>query len=104
MAEIEHGEYIDTYINLTSKERRPEESLDPNIRSWFLKTSPDLLGGVPPEHWVKKMTDAGVERGLLNFSVSGESPSPTIPTTARLTLDDFRARCAEVADICAQYP
>ena len=37
MAEIEPGEYIDTYVNLPSKERQSEEGMDPNIRRWFLK-------------------------------------------------------------------
>ena len=74
MAEIEPGEYIDTYVNLPSKERQDEEGMDPNIRRWFLKSSPDLLGGVTTEHWVNKMTAAGIERGLLNFSAQGEGP------------------------------
>ena len=83
MAEIEPGEYIDTYINLPSKERQSEEGMDPNIRAWFFKSSPDLLGGVTTEHWVKKMTDAGIERGLLNISPMGTNiGQPTIPNTA----------------------
>ena len=106
MAEIEHGEYIDTYVNMPPKERASEETLDPNIRNWFLKTSPDLLGGVGPEHYVKKMTDAGIERGLLNLSVQGDGMriSPTIPTTPKQSLDEWRQRCEEVANICKQYP
>jgi Amidohydrolase len=68
MAEIEPGEYIDTYINVRSKERRSEENLDPGERRWFLKSSPDILGGFKTEHWVNKMTAAGVERGLLNYA------------------------------------
>ena len=105
MAEIEPGEYVDTYINLPSKERQSEESMDPNIRQWFLKSSPDLLGGVTTEHWVNKMTAAGIERGLLNFSVMvAGAGQPTIPTTAQITLDEFRARCEEVATICKAYP
>ena len=46
------------------------------------------------------MTAAGIERGLLNFSVQGEvhGRQPTIPTTALITLDEFRAKCQEVAD------
>ncbi len=108
MAEIEHGEYIDTYINLPDKERASEEDLDPNIRKWFLAKSPDILGGVTPEHMVKRMTDAGIERGLLNWSTGrrgGPKPiSPTIPTTIPLTLDEFRARCEEVANICKDFP
>ncbi len=104
MAEISPGEYIDVYINLPSKEPQSPENLDPNIREWFLKTSPDLLGGVPTEHWVKKMTDAGIERGLLNVSVAnGLSRLPTIPTTGTATIADFRAKCEEVASICRQY-
>ena len=75
MAEIEPGEYVDTYINLPSKQRQSEEGIDPNIRQWFLKVSPDLLGGVTTEHWVRKMTAAGVERGLLNFSPHGVARS-----------------------------
>ena len=54
MAEIEPGEYVDTYINLPSTEQQSEESIDPNIRQWFLKSAPDLLGGVSTEHWVKE--------------------------------------------------
>ena len=55
--------------------------MDANIRNWFLKNSPDIFGGVTPEHWVKKMTDAGIERGLLNFGVLDRNMriSPTIP-------------------------
>ena len=70
MAEIDPGEYIDTYVNLPSKEPQSEEDMDPNIREWFLKSSPDLIGGVTTEHWVNKMTAAGIERGLLNFSLT----------------------------------
>jgi predicted TIM-barrel fold metal-dependent hydrolase len=103
MAEIAPGEYIDTYINLPRRERQSEETLDPNIRQWFLKSAPDILGGVTPDHLVRKMTDAGIERGLLNFSVSSDPGQPTVPTTAGLTLDDFRARCEEVATICKQF-
>ena len=105
MAEIEPGEYVDTYINLPSTQRQSEESMDPNIRQWFLKSSPDLLGGVTTEHWVNKMTAAGIERGLLNFSPhSGSAGQPTMPATAQITLDEFRARCEEVATICQAYP
>jgi len=104
MAEIEPGEYVDVYVNLPSKERQSEDSMDPNIRRWFLKSSPDLIGGVSTEHWVKKMTDAGIERGLLNVSVAnGLSRLPTIPTTGTATIADFRAKCEEVASICRQY-
>ena len=58
--------------------------MDANIRNWFLKNSPDIFGGVTPEHWVKKMTDAGIERGLLNFGVLDRNMriSPTIPWPA----------------------
>ena len=106
MAEIEPGEYIDTYVNLPSKERQSKEGMDPNIRQWFLKKPPDLLGGVTTEHWVNKMTAAGIERGLLDFSVQGEGTvkQPTIPTTALITLDEFRAKCEEVANIAKAYP
>jgi uncharacterized protein len=105
MAEIEPGEYVDTYINLPSTQRQSEDSIDPNIRQWFLKSAPDLLGGVTTEHWVNKMTAAGIERGLLNFSPhSGGASQPTMPTTAQITLDEFRARCEEVATICRAYP
>jgi predicted TIM-barrel fold metal-dependent hydrolase len=104
MAEIEPGEYIDTYVNLPSKERQSEEAMDPNIREWFLKSSPDLIGGVSTEHWVNKMTAAGIERCLLNFSVTRAMDQPTIPTTAPMTLDDFRAKCEEVAAVCRSYP
>jgi predicted TIM-barrel fold metal-dependent hydrolase len=105
MAEIEPGEYVDTYINLPSKERQSEEGMDPNIRRWFLKSSPDLLGGVTTEHWVGKMTAAGIERGLLNFAAGGGAAGqPTIPTTINITLDEWRARCEEVANIAKAYP
>ena len=104
MAEIEPGEYVDTYVNLPSKEPQSEEDMDPNIREWFLKSSPDLIGGVSTEHWVNKMTAAGIERCLLNFSVTRGMDQPTIPTTAPITLDDFRARCDEVATVCQAYP
>src|ERR1700761_8979873 len=105
MAEIERGEYVDTYINLPAKDRQSEETMDPNIRQWFLKSSPDLLGGVTTEHWVDKMTAAGIERGLLNFSPhSASTGPPTAPATAQITLDDFRAKCDEVATICRAYP
>jgi len=104
MAEIEPGEYIDTYVNLPSKEPQSEADMDPNIRQWFLKSSPDLIGGVTTEHWVNKMTAAGIERGLLNFSLTQGMNQPTIPTTAPTTLDDFRAKCEEVAAICKAYP
>ena len=66
MAEIEPGEYVDTFINVPSKERQSEEGMDPNMRQWFLKSSPDILGGVTTEHWVNKMTAAGIEKGLVN--------------------------------------
>jgi predicted TIM-barrel fold metal-dependent hydrolase len=105
VAEIEPGEYIDTYINLPSKVRASEEGMDPNIRQWFLKSSPDLLGGVTTEHWVKKMTDAGIERGLLNISPQGTAlGQPTIPNTAIMTLDEWRAKCEEVAVVAKAYP
>ena len=105
MAEIEPGEYVDTYVNLPSKQRQSEETIDPNIRQWFLKSAPDLLGGITTEQWVNKMTAAGIERGLLNFSPHGGSAGPpTIPASAQMTLDEFRAKCAEVAAICKAYP
>lgn len=104
MPEIGHGEYIDTYISLPRTERVSEESLDPNIRRWFLKSSPDILGGVTPERLIEKMDQAGVERGLLNVSASGDSSMPTVPATSVLSLDDFRERCEEVASICRRYP
>jgi predicted TIM-barrel fold metal-dependent hydrolase len=104
MAEIEPGEYVDVYVNIPAKERAPDESMDPNMRAWFLKTSPDILGGVSTEQWVAKMTAAGIERGLLNLNVAGPAGQPTIPTTPRVTLDEFRARCEEVAKICQAYP
>ena len=104
MAEIEPGEYIDTYINLPNKERGSEEGMDPNIRRWFLKSSPDLLGGVTTEHWVNKMTAAGIERGLLNFGMAGDTKNPFSPRTADFTLDDFRKKCEEIAGICRDYP
>lgn len=104
MAEIEPGEYVDTYVNLPSKEPQSEADMDPNIRQWFLKSSPDLIGGVTTEHWVNKMTAAGIERCLLNFSLTQGMNQPTIPTTAPTTLDDFRAKCEEVAAVCKAYP
>ena len=108
MAEIEHGEYVDTYIGLPSKERVSEEDLSETFRKWFLPQSPDILGGVTPEHVVKRMTDAGIERGLLNFGLvyrGGPRPaSPTIPNTPPITLEGWRERCEEVANICKQFP
>ena len=105
MAEIEHGGYVDTYVNLPDKERTSEEDMDPSIRKWFLKNSPDLLGGVTVEHWVKKMTDAGIEKGLLNFGlINRDTISPTIAMTPALTLDEFRERCEEIANICKEHP
>lgn len=104
MAEIEAGEYIDTYVNLSSKEPQPESDMDPNIRQWFRKSSTDLIGGVTTEHWVNKMTAAGIERGLLNFSLTQGMNQPMIPKAAQTTLDEFRARCEEVATICKAYP
>ena len=51
------------------------------------------------------MTAAGIERGLLNFSPhGGRGGQPTVPATAEITLDEFRARCEEVATICQAYP
>jgi predicted TIM-barrel fold metal-dependent hydrolase len=105
VAEIEPGEYVDTYINMPRKERRSEEDMDPNIREWFLKSSPDILGGVSTEHWVNKMTAAGIGTGLLSIYPQDDTVrQPTIPTTAELTLDEFRAKCEEVAQICKDYP
>ena len=105
VAEIEPGEYVDTYINMRSKEQQSEETLDPNIRRWFLKSSPDILGGYTTEHMVGKMTAAGIERGLLNNSrLAGMVGQPTIPTTSQLTLEEWRANCAEIAEICKAYP
>jgi hypothetical protein len=105
VAEIEPGEYVDTYINMRNKERQSEETLDPNIRRWFLKSSPDILGGYTTDHMVNKMTAAGIERGLLNNSrLAGTAGQPTIPTTAQLTLDEWRANCAEIAEVCQAYP
>ncbi len=105
MAEIEPGEYVDTYINLPRKERQSEEEMDPNIRQWFLKSSPDVAGGVTPQHLVNKMTAAGIEKGLLNFSPQSDIVGqPTIPTTALITLDEFRSKCQEIADVCQAYP
>jgi predicted TIM-barrel fold metal-dependent hydrolase len=105
MAEIEPGEYVDTYVNLPSKERQSEDTMDPNIRQWFLKSSPDLLGGVSTEHWIGKMTAAGIERGLLNFSAGvGGMKQPTIPTTPTITLDEWRTKCEDVANIAKAYP
>jgi predicted TIM-barrel fold metal-dependent hydrolase len=104
MAEIEPGEYIDTYINPPDKlPWQSERDIDPNERRWFLKSSPDLAGGVTTEHWVKKMTAAGIEKGLMNLYVQGAKISPTIPSTARMTLDEWRAKCQEFADICQAY-
>ena len=48
MAEIEPGEYIDTYINMRSKERQSEEGMDPNIRRWFLKAHRTCSAAAPP--------------------------------------------------------
>jgi predicted TIM-barrel fold metal-dependent hydrolase len=104
MAEIEPGEYVDTFINVPSKERQSEEGMDPNMRQWFLKSSPDILGGVTTEHWVNKMTAAGIEKGLVNMFVQGVRVGPTVPPTAPLTLDEWREKCREIADICQAYP
>ena len=108
MAEIEPGEYVDTYVNLPSKEKASEEDLDPNIRQWFLKNSPHLLGGVTPDQMVERMTNAGIEKGLLNWSPGpGRGTprvSPTVPTTMPLTLDEFRKQAEEVANICKDFP
>jgi predicted TIM-barrel fold metal-dependent hydrolase len=109
MAEIEAGEYVDVYVNLPDKERANEEDLDPNIRQWFLKNSPHLLGGVTPDQMVERMTNAGIEKGLLNWSAGpgrGDPgpPSPTIPRTVPLTLDEFREKAEEVANICKDFP
>jgi predicted TIM-barrel fold metal-dependent hydrolase len=104
MAEIEPGEYVDVYVNVPARERAPDDAMDPNMRAWFLKSSPDILGGVTPEQWMKKMTDAGIERGLVNLNVAGEAGQPMIPTTTMVTLDEFRARCEEIANICKAYP
>ena len=54
-----------------AKSGNPKKGMDPNIRQWFLKSSPDILGGVTTEHWVNKMTAAGIEQGLLNMFVHG---------------------------------
>ena len=54
MAEIEPGEYIDTYINMRSKERQSEEDMDPNIRRWFLKA--------PPTSWAASLPSTGSTR------------------------------------------
>jgi predicted TIM-barrel fold metal-dependent hydrolase len=105
MAEIEPGEYVDTYLNLPSKERQSEDTMDPNIRQWFLKSSPDLLGGVSTEHWIAKMTAAGIERALLNIAPQGDTmDQPTIPTTPKITLDEWREKCEEVAVVARDYP
>jgi uncharacterized protein len=105
MAEIEPGEYIDTYINTRSKERQSEDDMDPNIRQWFLKSSPDILGGFTTEHWIAKMTAAGIERALLNIAPQGDTmDQPTIPTTPKITLDEWREKCEEVAVVARDYP
>ena len=104
MADIAAGEYVDTYVNQPDKERRSEEGMDPNIRRWFLKSSPDLLGGVTTEHWVNKMTAAGIERGLFNFNLAGQTKNPFSPRSADITLDDFRKKCEEIAGICRDHP
>ena len=54
------------------------------------------------------MADAGIERGLLNFGLTQrgdpDPASPTIARTPRVTLNEFRARCEEVANICKEHP
>lgn len=107
MTEIKPGEYVDTYVNLPSTTRQPQEDMDPNLREWFIKTSPDLLGGVTTEQWVDKMTAAGIEKALISINPKAENGAmryPTLPTTPPESLDDFRVRLQEVAAVCDDYP
>lgn len=102
MAEISAGEYLDTYINLPSPERR--DDMDPNIRRWFAKTSPDLVGGVTPADMVKRMDDAGIQKGLLNNSMAAVNKNPHQGGWGDVSLDDFRQSCERVASVVRDYP
>ncbi len=105
MAEIAAGEYVDTYINLPAAERQPDDAMDPNIRRWFLRSSPDLAGGVSPETLVQRMDAAGVQQGLLNTGgPAAMSRNPYQGGWGEVTLDAFRANCERVASLARAYP
>ena len=105
MAEIGPAEYIDVYVNLR-EERTPDEEIDPNQRRWFLKSSPDYVGGITPEHLMGKMDAAGVEKALLNWLPGPRAAikQPYLPVGGQMTLEEFRAGCEHLAEICRRYP
>lgn len=102
MAEISPGEYIDTYVNMPSAE--PNRDVDPNIRAWFAKSSPDILGGVTPEQMFKKMDAAGIQTGFLCSGLGPVYKNPYMGGNEGLTLEKYRAYCKGIADVCARYP
>jgi predicted TIM-barrel fold metal-dependent hydrolase len=102
MAEINPGEIIDTYVNMPSPEVR--EDIDPNIRQWFAKSSPDILGGVTPEQMFQKMDAAGIQTGFLCKGLGPVYKNPYMGGNENLTLDDYREYCRSIADVCNQYP
>ncbi|MEX2080239.1 MAG: amidohydrolase family protein [Dehalococcoidia bacterium] len=102
MTEIEHGEYIDVWVNLPAREQRV---LDPNMERWFAKSSPDLIGGITPDEMFAKMDAAGIEKGLLTAGVIGSVPAnPFVGGKEAYSLKDFEAECELVAGICRQFP
>ena len=97
VAEIEPGEYVDTY------HQHAEQRATIRRGHWIPtsgggSSSRRLTSSVAsrPSTWVNKMTAAGIEKGLLNISrLAGMVGSADDPTTAQLTLDEWRASCAE---------
>ncbi|MCZ6546207.1 MAG: amidohydrolase family protein [Chloroflexi bacterium] len=103
MAEIESGEYVDVYVNFPSPEKR--DDVDPNIRRWFAKSSPDVLGGVSPEMMMQRFDDAGIAMGLLNVSAGSVYANPHRGGWGDgFTLDDFRETCEKVASVVKANP
>ena len=107
MAEIEPGEYVDVYVNIPAvRSGMPDESdgpehagrgsSSPRPTSWLVSR---------PEQWVAKMTDAGIERALLNCQPDRRVRAADHPDDEPGHARGVRGpKCEEVAKICQQYP
>ena len=71
------------------------------MRQWFLKSSPDILGG---DHGPPGNNDRGGHRKgsckHVRAGCQGRTDGPDGP----LTLDEWREKCQEIAEICKAYP
>jgi predicted TIM-barrel fold metal-dependent hydrolase len=73
------------------------------MERWFVKSSPDLAGGVSEAEVVEKMTAAGVKIGLISV------PFPMVRNPYIGGFEDpdmsmFRSVCERIAAVCRRHP